>query len=441
MFGPRTDFPVGVNPGTVVTGDFNRDGRLDLAVSNRGTLSVAGDVSLLYGNGDGTFNVQPQLSTTRGPMGLAVADFNRDGKPDLAAANTDLSRVTIFLNAPPATNTPVGSSVAVTVVDATTGTTSADVLFANVSQAGTTTLSITSGGPTPPTGFKLGNPPIYFGLQTTASFTGQVEVCIDYSGIGFGSPSSLKLFHHENDAWVDITTSLDTTDNIICGSVTSFSAFGVFEPEVINQPPTARGGPDQTVECCGTAGTQITLDGSASSDPDGDTLSFEWRDAAGNVVGSTAVVNLALTLGTHSFTLTVNDGKGGASSESVLVTVQDTTPPSPALALSPNVFWPPDHRLVGVTATIQVTDICDASPTVELASITSNEPDNGLGDGDTASDIQGASFGTDDRSFFLRAERSGPGTGRIYTVRYRVRDASGNVAVATAQVTVPHNQQ
>jgi len=72
-----------------------------------------------------------------------------------------------------------------------------------------------------------------------------------------------------------------------------------------------------------------------------------------------------------------------------------------------------------------------------LTSITSNEPDNGLGDGDTANDIQGAAFGTADFSFLLRSERSGAGTGRIYTVTYTVTDGSGNTASDSATVTIP----
>jgi endo-1,4-beta-xylanase len=76
---------------------------------------------------------------------------------------------------------------------------------------------------------------------------------------------------------------------------------------------------------------------------------------------------------------------------------------------------------------------------VRLVSITSNEPDNGLGDGDTGGDIQGAAFGTDDREFFLRAERGGVGAGRTYTVTYSATDGSGNSTVRQAVVVVPHD--
>ncbi len=102
------------------------------------------------------------------------------------------------------------------------------------------------------------------------------------------------------------------------------------------------------------------------------------------------------------------------------------------------MLWPPNHKLVEVTATIASADNCDASPTVTLVSITSNEPAN-----DKEPDVDGAAFGTDDRAFSLRAEReTGHGrTGRVYTVTYRVTDRSGNATIETATVTANQGGQ
>jgi hypothetical protein len=86
-------------------------------------------------------------------------------------------------------------------------------------------------------------------------------------------------------------------------------------------------------------------------------------------------------------------------------------------------------------------DICDANPVFELTDISSNEPDEGLGDGDQPNDIQGADYGTPDTEFLLRAERSGLGDGRIYTITYTGRDASDNTATAVATVTVAHDRE
>ena len=82
------------------------------------------------------------------------------------------------------------------------------------------------------------------------------------------------------------------------------------------------------------------------------------------------------------------------------------------------------------------TDECDPNPQVQLVSITSNEPENGLGDGNTENDIQDADFGTDDRAFRLRQERQGGKGGRVYSIVYEATDASGNSKQQTVTVGV-----
>lgn len=119
---------------------------------------------------------------------------------------------------------------------------------------------------------------------------------------------------------------------------------------------------------------------------------------------------------------------------------EDVTPPSLTVSLTPDSLWPANHQLAAVTANIRVSDDTDPNPTVTLVSVTSSEPDDGLGDGDTANDIQGAALGTDDREFLLRAERSGKGSGRTYTVTYQARDAAGNTTTVSTQVSVPHDK-
>jgi hypothetical protein len=75
-----------------------------------------------------------------------------------------------------------------------------------------------------------------------------------------------------------------------------------------------------------------------------------------------------------------------------------------------------------------------------LVAATSNEPDNGLGDGDTANDIQGWLIGTADTAGMFRAERSGKGNGRIYTLLYEGRDRADNATRCSTTVTVAHDQ-
>lgn len=135
----------------------------------------------------------------------------------------------------------------------------------------------------------------------------------------------------------------------------------------INHPPVAVAGANQSVECSAQNGTRVTLDGSASSDPDGDPLTFIWRDGSGNVVGTSAVVQVFAPLGTATYTLTVNDGRGGSSTASVSITVVDTVPPVITLpsrtftAIVPLV--PAPRNVLGLPAPT-VVDVCDPSPVV-----------------------------------------------------------------------------
>src|SRR5439155_5158284 len=108
----------------------------------------------------------------------------------------------------------------------------------------------------------------------------------------------------------------------------------------VNPPPVAIASADQTLESTGQ-GMRVKLDGSKSSDPDGDALSFVWKNESGSVVGTTAVVQLTPAMGTHTFTLTVTDTGGLSSMATTHVTVRDTNAPSLHVALSPNVLWPP----------------------------------------------------------------------------------------------------
>lgn len=204
--------------------------------------------------------------------------------------------------------------------------------------------------------------------------------------------------------------------------------------QTVNQPPVANAGPDQTLQCVGPKGTPVTLDGSASSDPDGDALSFIWTDELNKIVGKTAMVQLTVGMGAHTFTLAVTDAGGLSAKAMTHVTVLDTLSPTLKVSLSPSYLRPPNHKLVRVTATVLVSDVCDANPTVQLVSITST-------DAIDADDMQAVGggpvpFGTDVRSFLLGAELNHDGSDRVYTVTYKAKDASGNTTVASAQVEV-----
>src|SRR5438045_1435802 len=114
-FSPAADYASGLLPLSIAVADFNADTKPDIALVNQGSSSV----SILLGNGNGTFGPSANFATGAGPRSLAVGDFNGDGKPDIATAND--SGTSILLNngagafASPANTTvaEMSSSVAV----------------------------------------------------------------------------------------------------------------------------------------------------------------------------------------------------------------------------------------------------------------------------------------------------------------------------------------
>src|SRR5262249_35156549 len=128
------------------------------------------------------------------------------------------------------------------------------------------------------------------------------------------------------------------------------------------------------------------------------------------------------------------DVAGNSVSATVNAINIDKTPPSVSCSASPDILWPPDHKLARVDVSVTVSDTLSGPAGFTLVSITSNEPDSGLGD------IQGFTIGTAPTSGELRAERLGSGNGRVYTFTYRGMDRAGNSAICSTTVSVPHDQ-
>lgn len=101
------------------------------------------------------------------------------------------------------------------------------VTFENVTESGNTTVTAQTGNPvsSKPSGFMFRG--YFVDISTTATYEGSIEVCIDYTGIISGNEDKLRLMHWDGSRWDDVTTSLDTKNNILCGEVTSLSPFGI----------------------------------------------------------------------------------------------------------------------------------------------------------------------------------------------------------------------
>jgi hypothetical protein len=179
-----------------------------------------------------------------------------------------------------------------------------------------------------------------------------------------------------------------------------------------------------TAEAAG-CGARVTLDGSASSEPDGEPVRYSWTGSFGTVFGATPVVTLAP--GPHVITLTVFDIHGAAASDSVTVTIVDGTPPTIAsAAATPSVLSSPNRQFVTVAVSVSASDGCGGPVRCRITSVSSNEP---------VDEVDWVITG--DLTLNLRAERDNRGTGRIYTITVLCTDAAGNDATTTVTVTVP----
>jgi len=200
-----------------------------------------------------------------------------------------------------------------------------------------------------------------------------------------------------------------------------------------NHPPVCDANGPYLAECTGPT-TSVTLDGTGSSDPDGDPLSFAWTGpfVGGAAAGAMPKVQLPGT-GKVSVNLEVSDGLA-ADSCSADVTVVDTTRPTVTCAVAVPSLSPPNHGLVNVGLTASATDICDGAPPVVVTVFGDEDDETPTGAGNFSPDAKDVAPGT----LRLRAERMGNADGRVYLIVARATDGSGNAAHDCCTVVVPH---
>jgi rhamnogalacturonan endolyase len=127
-------------------------------------------------------------------------------------------------------------------------------------------------------------------------------------------------------------------------------------------------------------------------------------------------------------------GDGMSSPPRPRIVHSDTLAPVfKSLTASTASLWPPNHRMVPVTVTAELVDLLDSAPTARIVGVSSNEPIDGEDDGNTSPDWQIIGPLT----VHLRAERSGAGKGRLYTIQVEGKDAAGNITLQTVTVSVP----
>lgn len=237
---------------------------------------------------------------------------------------------------------------------------------------------------------------------------------VDGNVVVSGSPASGSTF------------ALGTTPVVLSASDsrgnTADASFTVTVRDTI--APTLVVPANQVLEATSAAGAVATFTATA-------------QDAVGVAsLTSSAASGSTFPIGTTTVSVTARDAAGNATSGSFTITVRDTTAPRiTSLSASPAVLWPANHKMVNVTLTPIASDAVGVT-SLKIVSVTSSEPDNGCGDGDTPNDIQI----TGNLTLKLRAERDGRRTGRTYTIVVEARDAAGNATRSTVTVSVPKSQ-
>jgi hypothetical protein len=275
--------------------------------------------------------------------------------------------------------------------------------------------------------------------QTSGPSVGSLGIGKDVSftapSIGGGDPN----------AYIELGFRLTVTDS--CGGITTADK----TVRVVNIPhaPTAVAQGPTTVN---EGGDNVTLDGSGSTDPDNDALTYTWTQCGGSVVTlSYAPADTAHAMPMFStpwvsadtplkFKLTVSDGYDGTSTAYVTVTVMNWhTPPNMTNARADvPVLWPPDHKMLPVQI---LGVVMPSDDKITIDRVTQDEPTNGLGDGDTPIDaIIHHNTAPDNDDVNLRAERSGKGDGRVYKVYFTVADPEQS-ATGSVQVVVPKSKK
>ncbi|HEV7374688.1 MAG TPA: Ig-like domain-containing protein [Pyrinomonadaceae bacterium] len=305
------------------------------------------------------------------------------------------------------------------------------------------------------------------------------------TGTGANLTYTPNLNSNEPDSFQFTVT--DTGDGS-SGALTSTPGSVSITINPVNDAPVANAGTDQTLECAGA----LTLNGSASSDVDGDTpLTYQWREGT-TALGTGATLNTSRPFGSHTITLKVTDPSGAFSEDTVIVNVVDTTMPT----ITPNnltilldnltivfnsqtvtingltfpfngysfafngqsfafngqtvmingqsyplngqtiTIWSPSKKYHTVKVSDLVksaSDSCDSGvnlSSVVIQKVTSDE--GSLSSNDII-------IGADCKSVQLKADRNSNGNGRVYTITFRVRDAAGNATTLTRQVIIPRN--
>ncbi len=231
-----------------------------------------------------------------------------------------------------------------------------------------------------------------------------------------------------------INMTIENDATIIVEDVPAY--FYVTPPIAIIDAPTV-------AECA----VPVTLDGSNSFDPDGDSIeTLDWYEslqtANERFLGSGAVINADFDVGSRFVGLFATGPDNRLTLGGHIIEVEDTIAPEfdPSGSLC---LWPPSHDYIVLdlkaASFLLAGDACDPNPKVEALEAISSQPDDGIGDGSTTDDAVLLS----PSEVCFRVERAGTEiVGRTYDLQLQASDASGNTRQGQFEIAVvPHDRR
>lgn len=228
---------------------------------------------------------------------------------------------------------------------------------------------------------------------------------------------------HSNSLFAIGTTTVTCSASDTRGNTAS-GAFNVTVNEVVTDTtaPVLSLPQPITVAASGPGGAQVTYSATATDDVDGPVA-----------VNCTPASGSNFTIGTTTVTCRATDAAGNLATGTFTVTVRDNEPPTVVSATaSPNLLWPPNHKMVKIDVRVLAFDLADPSVEAHIVEIRSSESDNALGDGNTTGDYRI----TGPLTCEVRSERSGQAGSRTYTIVVEVSDSLGNTARREVYVRV-----
>jgi hypothetical protein len=356
--GPPASVVVGRAPMRLALADLNGDGALDVVIPG---LSLTA-LTILPGDGQGSFGDIRTVEVGSQPTAAIAADWNGDGHLDLASANWAGDTVSVVAgDGSGAFSTPLNSALLPTVPRlVAAGDLNGDgridlVAGLHHTRLLSVLLNDGAGGFRAPAHYEVGAIPIAVAIDDFGG-DGSLDVAVAH---GSDEQSRVSVFLGDGTGELIAVARYPVARAPYDLAAADFDGDGRTDIAVVNaeysiaevlltrdnRPPVANAGADQTMHCVPEGGGRVALDGTASTDPDGDTLTYRWTgpfpEGGGTVTGPRPTVTLPF--GASTIALVVSDGRVDSTPDtmSITVTVRSEGLDAPMAALVPEGQTPP----------------------------------------------------------------------------------------------------